>query len=214
MNWQLKISISWLFTFVLMIFCNQTKQILACSACWSVQACINDGKREVMWNISFHVQYISSLQGNTSIWFNKLLNCSFKQNSQRPSSLPCPHQLLQGTETTSLCLFYHKSEWAISAWSSPFPCHLQQICFSLVLSCYWRSVGKFRKTCEEHWFHFQAMISTIENSIIMNRCKSFLQLFLERSQWAIVYFVSQILLSEVLIRQRCVHKNLSTVQVS
>lgn len=146
------------------IFCNHTK------ADTSLQCMLKCSNFCKWWKGRNYVEYISLSMSNIyhqyreilPVGFNKLLDCSLKQSF-------FPHQLLQGAKTTSLWLFItNQFEPSQSAWSSAFPCHLQQI--SPTLSCYWRSVGKFRKMCEEHWFHFEAVISTFESSIIMNRC--------------------------------------------
>lgn len=158
-------------TRALSIFCNQTK---ADTRLQCMLKCSNFCK---WWEERNYVEYLSlfniycQYREILPVHFSKLLNCSLKRSFWRPSSpLPPPISCRRELRQHPCACLSQISVNHHSAWSSPFPCHLQQACFSLILSCYWRSVAKFRKMCEEHWFCFQAVTSAFENSIIMNSC--------------------------------------------
>lgn len=91
-------------TRALSIFCNQTK---ADTRLQCMLKCSNFCK---WWEERNYVEYLSlsniycQYREILPVHFSKLLNCSFKRSFWRPSS-PLPHQLPQGAETTSLCLF-------------------------------------------------------------------------------------------------------------
>lgn len=113
-NWQLKILISWPFT---QMHCElsviRQKQILTCNAYWSVQTSINDGKREIMWNISLHFHYISSVQRNTSSTFQQAFELQFKTKLLKAKFSPLPPLAAAGSWDNILVPVYHKSVWTI-----------------------------------------------------------------------------------------------------
>lgn len=108
-------------TCALSIFCNQTKAD-TCNACWSVQTSVSNGKGEIMWNVSLHVQYISSVHRNTSGWFQRAFELQFALEALEGQVLCCPISAATGSWDNLLVPFYHKSVSALSEWSSPFPC--------------------------------------------------------------------------------------------
>lgn len=151
-------------TRALSIFCNQTK---ADTRLQCMLKCSNFCK---WWEERNYVEYLSLpiYIVSTEKYF-QFISASFWIAVWNEAPLPpisCCRELRQHPCAclSQISVNHH------SAWSSPFPCHLQQACFSLILSYYWRSVAKFRKTCEEHWFYFQAVTSAFENSIITNSC--------------------------------------------
>lgn len=107
------------------------------------------------------------------VGFEKLLNCSLKQSSLKAKFSPLPPISCHRELRQHPCAFL--SQINVSHLSMELSCSLPLsenllfTCFILLLKISW-SVGKFRKTCEEQKFHFQAVVSTFENSVIMNRC--------------------------------------------
>lgn len=115
MNWQLKILVSWPFTHVHWVFSViRQKQILACNACWSVQTSVNDGKREIMWNISPCPIYIVSTEKyfqfiSASFWI-----AVWNEASEGQVLLCPPPSAAAGSWDNILVPVYHKSVWTIT----------------------------------------------------------------------------------------------------